>query len=574
MKTRYSLFSSFYSELDVLISDRRALGVVLFGISLRIVFWKTLYPVWKLFATFLVFRIKLVEYLGNFQSYKPSRSPFYDAFSAIFYVPTAPVLDIRAITVFALVVSCFSVIGFYIATRRLFDRQVALSATLLYSLYPKLLVLVGMGYPEAVSVGILIILMVALTDKDGELHGSILSGIAATVAYLLYIPAVVAGVWTGVVILVARIRLARVTGNVSASLREVALYGIVPTGVGLLYLVYGPVRQLLRTASGEWGNASSSLFINPSAYGFGEKLVRYLLYLYFDFWWHLPGFDKENGPLNTLRTLRAFFDWLFVPFLIGWTLLTLILSVLVFVGLIRFVRRRDLVDLYVLGWIGLYSFAFHYRNLGWIGAFQTRQILPLLPAICLAFGVGARDVRLMLQKYSVAGIDRRYSIDMTSVIHAIITIVLVLIVVLAFANVHLSSQNDHLSKEKPIKEVVELVGPDDAITVTSFKHYTWTVLYSEGRLWPSIWLPDREAYNIAANRTVNAEMRVVSASQVRSGTVRTDWLYVVSECGELTTYQRRLVDAALSTGGILQINRTLSRGSRCTITIKLIRFSS
>jgi hypothetical protein len=139
-----------------------------FGIVARIIYWAA-YPLnWKLHAVFNVFELGTVTYLSNFSGYKPGRMPFFDAFSAIFYVPFSQLVGVKALVVFNLVITFAAIPAFYIATSRLFSSNVATPATLLFALYPKYIVLTSTGLPEAAAVSFLALALYGFTTAQNS----------------------------------------------------------------------------------------------------------------------------------------------------------------------------------------------------------------------------------------------------------------------------------------------------------------------------------------------------------------------------------------------------------------------
>lgn len=548
--------------------------IVLLGVLLRVSFWATLFPIWKHFATFLVFRVPVVEYLGNFQGYKPVRSPFYDMFSASLYVLTAPILDVRATTVFSLVVSCLAVPAMFFVSRRFFDREVAIFSTTLYAFFPKILVLSGRGFPEAASTGVILLSLLAITDRSGNLRSTMTAGTAVTVAYLLYVPTIIFGIWTGVCLFWTCARKTGTPSKLSNIPTGVLNYALVPSVVGILYLIYGPARGLLSGASGESGTGRFSLFIDASSYDIFEKSVRYIIYHYFDFWWHLRGFDKETHILSTIEKIQAFFGDLSILFFAGWGGVTLLLTLPILLGLGRLARQRTMTSTYLLGWLFSYLLIDTYRNLGWTGGFQVRHIFPIFIVVGLAFGVGAQWIRKSLSQTSIHSVvakrNRRFlpDLEVHTVLYGVIVLLLSVLVVTAFVNTQFTAQNNRLSMQEPTEQMLDAVGPGANVAVTNQANYHWTVLFSEGQIWPAIWVKDEQQAKKAESRTVVAEEHIVAPTEIPDSEV--DFLYIVEPCGTISERQQQLVDAALRTGGETIFNKTRKNGNRCTIQTILV----
>nr|WP_192498378.1 glycosyltransferase family 39 protein [Halorussus halophilus] len=502
--------------------------------------------------------------------------PFYDLFSALFYVPTSPFLGVRAVTVFSLIVSCVSVLVFYPAARRFFDERAALYATTLYALYPKLLVLTAKGYPEASAVGIIVISTYALgtsRERNGAPFWSVVAGVTATFSYLLYVPAVLYGILTAAFVqLDSRIR-TPVEGSrlraLSVPTTTTVLYVLPPFVVGVLYLVFGPLQKILTTASADSGTAVSSLFVDPDSYGVMEKVVRYVAYEYFDFWWHLRGFDKEKHVLGTVEKLQNFLGDAFWIFFGGWTGITLFLTVIICIGIGAMAKRRKPADVYVLGIGAVYLVALTFRNAGWVGAFQTRHVFPLFFAVTLTFGVGAAR---LVEWGKNEPLGQRYAtvtnrLNANKLVHLLVVLGLVALVANGGVNAYLAGQNDRVSKEAPITELTAVAASDDTVAVASLENYWWSVLYSEGEVWPVLWVNTSAAEDTAKSRTVRADIQVHETNEPLTGT---DLLYLSNPCGPLNEYQQTLADTAVERGGSIVINRSRSRGTRCRVTAVLV----
>ena len=168
------------------------------GILARILFWLILPPIWKLYASFSVFDLPLINYISDFQSYHPLRMPFFDIASAALFAPFEPLLGTNALTLFSLLISCIGLIGFNFGSRRLFSDRIAIFATLMFAFYPKLVVMSARGMPEAAAVSLLG-LMLAPVGKGIDTNSTkeyVYAGIWAVLAYLMYMPAVLAGIVT------------------------------------------------------------------------------------------------------------------------------------------------------------------------------------------------------------------------------------------------------------------------------------------------------------------------------------------------------------------------------------------
>lgn len=550
--------------------------IIFFGVSLRVIFWKALYPIWKHFATFVVFELPLLQYVGNFEGYKPSRSPFYDVFSAILYIPTDPILGIRAVTVFSLLVSVLSVPAMFIVARRLFDYRVAVFSTIFYAFYPKLLVLTGQGFPEAAGTGILVLSLFALIDRSGSIRGTVSAGIGVTLAYLTYIPAVLFGIYTGLFLIGQQVFSDGLNLNgIRERFRSIIAYTIFPFAVGTLYILFGPVQKVFETASGGGGVGGSyaGIFVNPSTYSPAEKTIRYIGYHFFDFWWHMRGFDGESGVLRIIQQTGNFLGHWSAVFFLGWGVITVILSIVIVVGFIRMVNCRTRASVYIAGILVLYIAVDTYRNLGWAGGLQVRHILPIILPVSLCFGMGAS----YLSEYfiSVRNIEYQFPnrylpnfISIQSLFQIITIFLLVTLISASSVNVYYAAQNNQKAMMEPTDRLTSEVKPEEQVAVATHSNYHRTVLYSEGKIMPNIWAENEFKKNYASSRTVVADIRVVSPTNVSNAPE--DYLFITEQCGSFSKRERRLIDAAVNAGGSVVFNETSERGSRCSIQNTLI----
>lgn len=515
----------------------------------------------------------LLQYLGNFQGYKAIRSPFYDLFSAIFYLPTAPFLGVRATTIFSLLVGCVSVPALFILVNRSYGEYPAILSTLLYAFYPKLLVLTGQGYPEAVSTGIVILTVLSMTKASGKLHGTVTGGILATLAYLIYIPAVVFGVWTGVYLVSWRVRQIILSGRIiQREFRDVLKFGVIPIATGFLYLLFGPVTRVIANSSGQGGNAAKPLFIHPESYGLGEKVIRYLLYNYFDFWWHLRGFDKEFHVLRAIDKVQSFLGPGSDVFLLGWVGLTTILSILILIGTWKMITRRGHNDQFYLGWITVYVIVDTFMNLGWVGAFQFRHIFPVFPAICVAFGIGGSVVmngRLgqMFSRHTPLN-NFKFRNKRLDIFQITVILLLLSLVAVGFVNGYFAAENNRHSMKEPTDRMLNEIDPSDTVVVTNDANYQWTVLYSEGQVWPLIWVGTNEQLKSAKSRTVIADIRIVEPENLPNREI--DYIYMLQPCGDLSAHQLKIRQTILDRGGREIFRLSEERGSKCDVTASLI----
>jgi hypothetical protein len=144
----------------------------------------------------------------------------------------------------------------------------------------------------------------------------------------------------------------------------------------------------------------------------------------------------------------------------------------------------------LLTWIGLYVVAYNYKNLGWVGGFQTRHVSAVFPALCVAFGFGAVAVTRRLRRT-----DLPFAIPDRSAVLTTGLIILGLSVLLVNGAAQGIIENDKRDEAvvKPVTEVAEIVDDDSVGAVLSRDSYN-LMLYSENRVRPTILTdtPDRQ----------------------------------------------------------------------------------
>jgi len=496
--------------------------IIALAILLRVIAWLVLPPVWKLHAVFSPLEMPVVEYISNFESYKPSRMPFFDVLSAAVYLPVRDLLGYRGLTLFTLLISCCSVPAFYSAARRLLEKRVALYGLILFALYPKQLFLVGRGLPESVSVACIVFSLYWLSKglDHGTLQSYGVAGVFALLAYLMFVPAVLVGIGVTAFLYVRSV----INEDRYVPSPESIVYATPSAIVGVLYLLFGPVRTLVETG----GINKVSLFVTPESYGVVEKTLRYLGYTFFDFWWHTRGFDQEAGIQPTIRSLIDFFGPIAPLYILGWVAVTGVLTVAVFAGVWKLLWNQRLVGILIVGILVIYVGLFNYRNIGWAGAFQTRHVFPLFPFLCSAFGAGAALLSDRTQNSPVGrGLRHRVPAVSSSVTQsAVVTVVLVTLLLGLVINggVQGAVRAEKIAEERqePIKRLDAIVEEGESVGVVRNRAYHDVLIYTNGKVRPVLLYNGTPPEGKFTTRL--AEYRHINTDQLRSFGV--DYLYL------------------------------------------------
>ena len=432
------------------------------------------------------------------------------------------------------------------------------------------------GLPEAASASIIVLSLYILTDHSGSLRGSLSAGLSVTVAYLVYIPAVLYAVYTWFALVVSEIDLSSKKVEYIGSPVSVLAYTIIPGIVGVVYLIFGPVRYAIKSAGGEAGSAVYPLFITPESYTTAEKIVRYISYYYFDFWWFVRGFDKEK---NILATIKPLIDNRPV-FLACWIGATFILTIIIFTGLLKLIKRRDKIDNYIIGWVVIYFIVDTYMNLGWVGGFQFRHFFPVFPAIAFVFGVGAKQVAELLchKMKSFDGLNHvnmPLKIGMKRGLQIVLLLSFIFMISATTVGGLSTGSYTKVSDIDPVTKLTNEVSTDDKIAVTSSHAYRLTYLFSEGKVKPTVLISKRTASErLSSNstklvpRTVTANATIISPQNISR--IDADYLFVLPRC-EYTVREQQLIQTSLSNGGTIVYNMTKKQGSRCDTRSILIR---
>lgn len=453
------------------------------GVLIRVAAWGILPPTWKIHAVFNPLDMPVFDYISNFEGYKPSRMPFFDVFSAGLYIVFDNILGYKALTLFTLSISCLSLPIFYSAVRRLFTEQVALPALTLFALYPKFLFLIGRGMPEAVAAGFIAISLYGLARglESEQIRWYTVAGFTALMAYMMFISAVLYGVIVAIFLYIRHIQSDK---NVYHLIPQTSFwaFSILPGIVGVIYLIYGPLETMIRTG----GISKVSLFIDPTAYGLLEKAGRYFSYTYFDFWWHTRGFDTEVGIIPTITSLSNFFGSLSLVYFSGWIVITGILSLIILYGLVLLIRQRKPTGLLIFSIVLIYVVAFNYRNMGWAGAFQTRHVFPVFPAICVCFGIGAAQVIAKYDKRSLSSILPSELPNMKLVLNVTAILLLTVLVLNGGVQALILAEKVDEGRETPVVAVDSIVDDEETVGVVRNRAYHDTLIYTNGRIRPTI----------------------------------------------------------------------------------------
>jgi 4-amino-4-deoxy-L-arabinose transferase-like glycosyltransferase len=552
--------------------SRLAAAIIFAGAALRIVFWQVHLPIWKHFAAFTLLEMPVFQYLGNFQSYSAVRMPFYDLFAAVSYLTTRSVFGFRSLTFFSIAMSILSLPFFYLAVKELFDERIAHYALTLYAFYPKFLVLSGQGFPEASAVAFISISLYALARArtEGEpwrVGWSLGGGVLATLAYLMFVPAVLYGVIVTVFLYLTHdYDEGSGVGRLLPSIPSVT-FAAVPSIVGILYVMYGPILSMATTVTGGWTNMSTSLFRPETSYPLTEKVLRYVAYIYMDIWSFGRGYDKGHHVVEKLHSFSTFTGDAF-PFLIaGYLGITLLLTGIVCYGVLRLFDRRDGLSMLVLIWIGSF-FALHtIKNFGWTGVFQTRHVFPYFPAAAIAFGVGTGRLHVRLRGTDVLPqFDRRD--------HLVMAVVLLLCFVplIAVSTVDgvYSGSHHKLEAIEPNVHLQAVTGPSDQVAVVTIDEYRDTILYSGGEIRPVILIPDESRLVEVETWTTIADTRIVQPSKL--SVVDADYL-IITECGDLDQMQRSYLEAGIKRGDVVYSSFQPRGSGRCDVQSHIIEIS-
>jgi hypothetical protein len=540
--------------------------IIAVGIAVRLISWEVFPLAWKIYAAFNPLRMSVFKYVADFEGYYPLRMPFFDVLSAAFYPIFEPLVGIKAIAGFNVLISCISLVIFVRVCQHIFSSRIStVGAVAFYAFYPKIIVMSGRGLAEVASVAFIIIgvWLFLRAEISGQLFSYLLAGVAFTLAYLMFIPAVVVGVLFSIF---AAWRVFTYKKSVKNGIINLTAFIISPFFTGISYLVFGPIGEVVGLFSSEQGSYFAyPLFINN--YNPIERLARYTTYSYFDFWWHLRGFDTEQNILSTIDMLLSFTGSFGPIYLLGYFGITILLSSLVLLGIrslrgsFSFNGMRGLVLL----WLGSYFVLYNLKNLGWVGVFQTRQIFPIFPAICIVFGSGLTALtNLQISEY----VSRIFSsIDIRQIV--ILCVLVLFIPLLINASIHGVFLTDNFKEGKiqPANAVIESTDSNDNIAVLRWKNYNELFLYSAGEVRSEILVPTESEKERVTYFTGEASVRVVSPTAISNSGV--DYLYVARSCGSISELNNEYINAAKSSGRVIY-DSTSSQSQRCDTSAVIV----
>lgn len=515
--------------------SRLAKAIIVVGIFARLLIWSIYPPSWKAHAHLYPMHVGFVQYASDFTSYVPGRLPFVNILSYVFFELTEPLLGVRGLATFTVLVSIVSLPFFYEGVRRLFEARAATFGLLLYALYPKLIVMAGRGMAEAATTAFIVFTLYAIARsfETDTLYWYFIAGLMATMAYLMYLSTILFAVMLSIVIYLWQVKSTDGGGWWWVPDSRSWAYNVTPGIVGVLYLIYGPVRELPVFVE------TSYLF--QSGYGPVESVVRYVSYMFFDFWWHTRGFDTESGVSATIHNLEAALGTLWPLYLIGWGAMTVLLSVVLFFGVAQLVREKSGPSSFVLLWLATYASVKLYENLGWQGYFQTRHFIGIFPALAIAFGIGLASLSCDLSWVS----DRQSStLNPDTIVASVVG--LFLIVLLLNASINGVMKPDERIDRATIDELQKQAQSDDVVAVTSYTDYTKVLIYSRGQIVPDILL--------LPGATIPHDQRplgaVINIEPEAIGDTEVDYIEAQVSCHPLRPPTIAFLDAAKENGQV------------------------
>lgn len=515
--------------------SRRALAIILLGLIARIVIFWIYPPSWKLHAAFNVETLGVLKYISNFQGYKPSRMPFFDVFALAFYYPLSGVLGAKALSTFNMVVSVLSIPFFYLTAKKYITEVGAVFALTIFALYPKLIVMSVTGLPEVASVGFVVISLnfatvaVESEDRKSRLRILSLSGFFSMMSFLMYVPTVLYSILLGLYIFKCTLSTYSPYSEKKAIIIENVSYNIAPLIGGLSYAFFGPIRQVLNSVAAN----DLSVFTNPEAYSVIEKFFWYISYSYFDFWWHLRGFDRERGIRPLIGSLQSFLGEWFSLYISGWIGITLLLSILVLVGIVVLLKSERRGSVLFATWIVAYVIVFNYKNMGWVGGFQTRHVFPIFPALAIAFGFGGNELvnqtkRISEEIPNSKFLESIWSRDRgTDYLHILVVIGLAILLVNGAVQGTIRGGKIQEDTVDPIHEIKPMV-VSDSVGVILGRSYHNMVLNTENEIRPVIIAgPSRTGSEVFVRYGGVTDIQVVNESDLSDSNV--EYLFLRTE---------------------------------------------
>jgi hypothetical protein len=542
--------------------------VVLLAVSVRVVFWGTYLPIWKNHAAFNVLRGDVLTYLSDFVGYVPGRLPFYDVLVAAFYILSNDVLGIRSLSFATLVLSVLSVPLFFAAVTWFFDRRVALFSTVFYGFYPKFVVFTAIGMPDAAAVSLLVVALYAIArgERTDRVVWFSVAGVFALLAWLMQISAVLAAMLFTTYVYSWGIkgyddRILNLVPNVKTV--AVSAPSFV---VGVLFLLFGPTFGEIRALTGR------NYLFTTQAYSLAERAIRYIAHVHIDFWWHLQGWDSAGGLWLFVDLFRDLFGWFFPLYAAGWLLVTLTLTAIVVVGVATLAPNwRSRRSLLVLAWIAVYAVLFNVRNFGWSGSFRTYHVFALVPAVAIAFGLGAVAVARSLEgRRLTERLPARDDPD-GDLAGTLLTVALIILMVgfLVNAGVHgsIRTQNEQTFKIQPITALSEERSAGQTVAVfDQSRDFFNVVMYTEGKIY-STTITTEERKSIVETHH-NRPLLVVTPEEFTTTDI--DYVVVLTPCTDIAEWKQTYLDVVLEEGGEV-VYRANSKDAYCSVSSVVVR---
>jgi hypothetical protein len=325
--------------------------------------------------------------------------------------------------------------------------------------------------------------------------------------------------------------------------------------MGIGYLVFGQVGSVV--SRGYSNEQVSNYIFTTNTYSTIERVVRYVAYTHFDFWWHTPGFDHERHIIQLLSGLEVFFGQLFPIYLGGWIAITTTLTGIIIAGITVLVRRRDLTASYVLVWLGVYALLWNAKNLNWSGGFNTRHVHTVVPALCLAFGVGAAWLVARIDKEQISSRIPDWQANRSTALVVMISVLFVILIVNGAVQGTVRAEKNSISYEKPIGQLASIADDGDTVAVTQRRSYDYTLIYTHGDIRPVILLAEDQTRH-HETRTVLADLQVVDPSHIYQTDI--DYLFVNNfQCRDTTARERAMIDNATLNGGEVVHHEVVNR---------------
>jgi hypothetical protein len=384
-------------------------------------------------------------------------------------------------------------------------------------------------------------------------------GVLILLSWLIYIPAVVFGVIFSMYLFFT---LRSDEYGLLSTLIDPRYWLVVsPSGlVGILYLIFGPIQRIRNTTSSTY-LSEPTLFIEAEAYGITQKIVRYVSYTYFDFWWHRSGFDLEASILPLYKGLNQFLGPFFEVYLAGFALVTSIASIVIIYGIYLSVKNIDRFKLFLLSTILIFAVIWNLKNIGWRGTFQTRHVFPVFPVLCIMFGFGAFNCTKFIA--SKIGEDPNLPINTDSLVSTLL--IMLFVVLLINGGVHgvIRGEKYEIGREDPANQLEHVVEKDDSVGIVQGRLYRSTILYTEAAVRPVMLVESDLQREEFMKFSPYADTRVTNFSNPDLNDI--DYLYLKSGCGNISGKRQQVLDYAVQSGGEIVYETHKERnGFRCS----------